>query len=153
MHTSGLTPPRCHINYHPTAEPVRTYFIYTEGNDPPYDVAFKTYVSPDASPSRSANLGGSFPDPRNSYQDGFRTYGERPYQSHDHGKDCLPYRFQNLNPGMRYDLEFIDYTRKGEARPSILIDGKLPKELFADSTIVVEIKRNSGFCSSTNMSP
>jgi len=137
--------------------------IWTENDGIPYDIRYHWFMKEiDASLNYFADLGNSKPHPITLSRDGYRSYGAKPYLHHDCGKDKLRYKLDHLDPHLIYTLELINYTKESNAKLNLKIDGKIlgdvmitpdrlirslfriPAELYADSSLTVEINRSSG---------
>jgi photosystem II stability/assembly factor-like uncharacterized protein len=151
-----------HINFYQTPFFTKTFFIWTEGNSPPYDVEFRNHTLEGSVPTGFINPGEIEPAPENIYRDGYRSYGEKSYEYHDYGDDYIAYRVTNLNPEYIYEFEFLGYYNEGNTKLRVSVDesfhlqvnlnqGELirkkfaaPAKLYSDSTILFKIERMSG---------
>jgi hypothetical protein len=151
-----------HINFYQTPFFTKTFFIWTEGNSPPYDVEFRNHTLEGSVPTGFINPGEIEPAPENIYRDGYRSYGEKSYEYHDYGDDYIAYRVTNLNPEYIYEFEFLGYYNEGNTRLRVSVDDisriqislnqgelirkkfEVPAQLYSDSTILLKIKRMTG---------
>ncbi|MEO0225809.1 MAG: T9SS type A sorting domain-containing protein, partial [candidate division WOR-3 bacterium] len=155
-----------HLNLQQDMTGIIRYFItYTERDQAPYDIAFKTYIPPSEpdQPFYAGDVGQENPGPFNLKRSGYISYGKESYKTIDYDTDFLYYRMGKFNPKKFYKIEGVFYHENEQSCDLVVeIDGKgigritvppktikrlkalNPLELYQDSVIYVKAKCPDG---------
>ncbi len=152
-----------HITHRQTLGSTTVYFIWTEKDEPPYDIRFESYSfgGDEDLAFYVADAGEEDPSPHNFHRGGFTQYGSEPYKRIDLDCEYLEYQFEGLNPENEYALAAYAYQEGYNNLPitvkvdNIQIGGitlppdtliickqMLPLELYTDSAVNIKIFGN-----------
>lgn len=159
-----------HIVHKQTPSETKLYFVWTEGDNSPYDIKFKWSIlgggskdgpdDPDL-PFYVANCGEKQVSGFNLRREGYIQYGKEPYERIDYDSEYLEYEFEMLNPDKEYALEAYLYHKGNNNLPlTIKVDnsqiaqidlpanelfvhkGMLPSSLYGDGCVNLKIYGN-----------
>ncbi|MEM2991633.1 MAG: FlgD immunoglobulin-like domain containing protein, partial [Halobacteria archaeon] len=154
-----------HMVLRQTLTETRYYLTWTEKNQAPYDITFKTYIPPQEpdQPLYVADAGQENPGPFCIQRIGFSKYGKESYKTIDYDSDYLYYKMGKFNPKRPYKIEGIFYHENSQNSELLLeIDGRdmgritvppktmkrlkaqIPAELYQDSIIYAKTKSLNG---------
>jgi len=159
------------ITHKQTQSETKLYFIWTEGDNSPYDIKFKWRIlsgggkdgrdDPDL-PFYVANCGEEQASGFNIRREGYIQYGKEPYERIDYDSEYLEYKFEMLDPDKEYALEAYLYHKGNNNLPlTIKVDDSqiaqinlppnelfvrkemLPSSLYSDECVDLKIYGNN----------
>jgi hypothetical protein len=155
-----------HIVHKQTLLGTVVYFVWTENDNPPYDVRFDNYTFGGSNPEVDlafyiAQGGDSTASPYNLRREGYQQYGPEFYQKTDYDSDHLEYQFAHLDSLKDYALATYIYQEGNNNLPlTVKIDNikiaginlppetlivckkSLPRNLYIDGGINIKIFGN-----------
>jgi hypothetical protein len=103
-----------HIGHHQTIAGTVAHIVWTENDNPAYDIRFANYSIGGYDSNEDlafyvARGGDTLASPFNLKRIGFLHYGPESYKHVDYDNQFLEYEFRNLNPGKDYALNAYGY--------------------------------------------
>jgi len=128
------------ITHKQTQSETKLYFVWTEGDNSPYDIKFKWSIlgggsrggkedDPDL-PFYVANCGEERASGFNLRREGYIQYGKEPYERIDYDSEYLKYQFEMLQPKKEYAIEAYLYHEG---------NNNLPLTIKVDNTQIAQI--------------